>query len=42
MGIKFDKDSLAAEQNNYLTKIVDVTLSMVYKLGQKSLSEILR
>ena len=24
MGIKFDKDSLAVEQNNYLTKIVNV------------------
>ena len=23
MGIKFDKDSLAAEQNNYLTEIVN-------------------
>ena len=24
MGIKFDKDPLAAKQNNYLTKIVNV------------------
>ena len=24
MGIKFDKDHLAVEQNNYLTKIVNV------------------
>ena len=30
MGIKFDKDSLAVEQNNYLTKIVNVYI--VYDL----------
>ena len=24
MGVKFDKDPLAVEQNNYLTKIVNV------------------
>ena len=30
MGIKFDKDNLAVEQNNYLTKILNVYI--VYKL----------
>ena len=30
MGIKFDKDPLAIEQNNYLTKIVNIYL--VYDL----------
>ena len=30
MGIKFDKDPLAVEQNNYLTKIVNVYI--VYDL----------
>ena len=30
MGIKFDKDPLAVEQNNYLTKIVNVYI--VYEL----------
>ena len=28
MGIKFDKDPLAVEQNNYLTKVQMFTLSM--------------
>ena len=31
MGIKFDKDLLAVEQNNYLTKIVNVYI--VYDLA---------
>ena len=31
IGIKFDKDCLAAEQNNYSTKIVN--LYIVYDLG---------
>ena len=31
MGIKFNKDSLAVEQNNYLTKIVNIYI--VYKLA---------
>ena len=31
MGIKFGKDPLAVEQNNYLTKIVNVYI--VYDLG---------
>ena len=30
IGIKFDKDTLAVEQNNYLTKIVNVYI--VYEL----------
>ena len=30
MGIKFDKDSLAVEQNNYFSKVVDVYI--VYDL----------
>ena len=30
MGIKFDKDPLAVEQNNYLTKVVNVYI--VYDL----------
>ena len=30
MGIKFDEDPLAAEQNNYLTKILNVCI--VYDL----------
>ena len=30
MGIKFDKDRLAVEQNNYLTKILNVYI--VYDL----------
>ena len=29
MGIKFDKDPLAAEQNNYLSEIVNVCSSMI-------------
>ena len=29
MEIKFDKDNLAVEQNNYATKIVMLTLFMV-------------
>ena len=29
MGIKFDRDSLAVEQNNYLTKLQMFTLSMI-------------
>ena len=28
-GIKFDKEPLAIEQNNYLTKIANFTLSMI-------------
>ena len=31
MGLKFDKDLLAVEQNNYLTKIVNVYI--VYDLA---------
>ena len=31
MGIKFDKDPLAVEQNNYLTKIVNIYI--VYDLA---------
>ena len=31
MRIKFDKDHLAVEQNNYLTKIVNVNI--VYELN---------
>ena len=33
-GIKFDKDALAVEQNNYLTKIVNVYI--VYDLAKKT------
>ena len=29
MGIKFDKDPLATEQNNYLSEIVNVCSSMI-------------
>ena len=29
MGIKFDRGSLAVEQNNYLTKLQMLTLSMI-------------
>ena len=29
MGIKFDRDPFAVGQNNYLTKIVKFTLSMI-------------
>ena len=34
MGIKFDKDPLAVEQNNYVTKIVNVYV--VYELDTSS------
>ena len=36
IGIKFDKDSLALEQNNYLTKIVNVYKGTDYVLSWKS------
>ena len=37
IAIKFDKDTLAAEQNNYLSKIVNFTLSMIDLLCQEIL-----
>ena len=35
MGIKFDKNPLAVEQNSYLTKIVMFILPTDYLIGQK-------
>ena len=35
MRIKFDKDRLGVEQNNFLTKIVNVYIVFELMLGQK-------
>ena len=40
MGIKFDKDPLSVERNNYLTKIVHFTLPMLQMLDQEFLLKI--
>ena len=37
MGIKFDKDPLTVEQNNYLTKIVNVYIVYDLDAWQKTL-----
>ena len=36
MRIKFDKDPLAVEQNNYLTKIMNVYIVYVLDASQKN------
>ena len=42
MGIKFDKDLLAVDQNNYASKIVNVYIIYDLHTGQKFRSEILQ
>ena len=37
MGTKIDKDPLAVEQNNYTTRIVNITLSIFWMFGQEIL-----
>ena len=42
MGIKFDKDPLAVDQNNYVSKIVNVYIIYDLDTGQKFRLEILQ
>ena len=42
MGIKFDKDPLAVDQNNYVSKIVNFYIIYDLDTGQKFRLEILQ